>query len=244
MQARRITLVVLALAAITASMPAGNATNVSSACDDNTTTFGGTQLENTIVASPAAFIGVGGNTIPPSVGSQHVGSQSTPAGNTDPIDTPAVHPDPITTLPRFQTNWTPDCVTIEAGKTLTWTNADAEAVHAPELGLGACWKAPAGLAVPRQDSDRITFSYDEATSSVVATVISVRAANTAAPGAPSVVVKSVACTPLQLAVKRSAAGDQIEIPGLVVDEEHRIAEVSYTCIVHHAAMTGHVRIHF
>lgn len=265
MHANRIILVTVALAAATAFIPSTNAFNVSDDCDDNTTTFGGTPLENTIFPAPGAFVGVGGSPVPGPIGAQHVGSQhvgpqSTPVGDTPTIDTPPVDTepqqvDPILTPPRVQTNWAPDCVTIPSGTTLTFTNGDAEAVHAPELGLargtggGACWAAPAALVVPTVDTDKLTLSYNAATGNIDMRIVSERAtavANTDAPGGLLVSDTTFSCTPLQLALSTTGTGinKQIDKPGLAVDEESGVATLTYTCFIHHAAMTGTIKIEF
>ena len=141
----------------------------------------------------------------------------------------------------FGINWTPACITVQYGAVVNWQTADAEPVHGP-LVVGVttvtddegthtepitCWKAPAALVVPNADRDAVKLTWNAQTQMLDFVASSTRAAN-AASGGSSIVTGS--CTAQEA--------------GVTVDNVARTATLNYQCIVHKAAMTGHVTIKF
>lgn len=138
----------------------------------------------------------------------------------------------------FGTNWTPDCATIASGDSITFTNGDGEAVHGvwitgkhvdEETGKvvenNNCWKG-AALQVPRADQDTIKITYNKATGNLDLVVASTRAANTNNLAGASAV--AISC-PLSEA-------------GATLSEDGTQVVLAYECIVHRAAMTGHIHV--
>lgn len=122
-------------------------------------------------------------------------------------------------------NWSPDCITVTNGETITWTAADAEPVHAPRLsakGLG-CWDGEGGLVAPT-DTDALGLSWDGAR--LQAHLVSHRTTVD--------VARDFACDPADPATHGIS---------LVTDENGReVVEVLYQCILHGAGMEGKIRI--
>lgn len=206
-----------------------------------------TITNNTIFPAPAAaFVNlkpghtpasVAPVTVPANTPAQHVGPQQgvTPAEDVPAQEvpyggasSPGVEGLPSEATPGFITSWTPDCITINNGDTLTWTNGDAEALHG--IWFNTCFKGLA-LNVPGVDKDVITFKYNPAGSgSMKLTVASDRATDTSNPaGATGVTAVPHTC---------SMTGANAKVL-----DAHTV-DLTYICILHGPAMTGHVHVKF